>query len=1191
MFKGDENSSQEKGLTSKAGQETEERTLESESSRRWLIGRPGGARIFQPNTPPRNPSKHLGGDSRLDLESRYKPSSLRTFGASKELGDTDTDFNPTSSLEALSSTVHREAPSGNIDLSTTVRGASMNLLLRGSSPDINSDRSTSPRLDNSTGSRVGVNRGACTGTELSDTGGRPGTLALHGNSLGSDSSPDIDLSGTVPNLEGLLALHGSSTGDTKPPLKIDSGKTALKHGRSWKQQGTLGDNESNTGLGVTGVNSTSSAASDSGRSIDLNETVPQPERSRLCFELTRFDPKGAQKSNANQHTSESSVTSLLKGDVHPNLQLVKTEPGLEKETTNPVQNTEMIDLNYSTKLLGVPHFHTTSVPPPKKQLRELTKSPSEISAKSSVLSSPRSPAASSPQNSLTSGRVPITSPLPHDQSSGSNVSFTSLSLDLSRFNLPPAVRKALVDRYSGKKTTGATISHSVEPPEGRRSQPLYSEHKTDGSFDSEAKASPLPARLRARGQRSISLDSTIVRRENIDGSSRSGLFERANTFDTHHFNRRMNNDGRPPTGLPLDNIAVESSASPSLEIQIPFSAASQNASSQSSVSKQEQSDELQSRGLIDLSSTSYLEGMAGGRPTDTPRLNVDNSRSPPRPSVLQSRGLIDLNSSLEYGAREAPLDSSSEGIAVIKRKRLDSSEGLETGSSFGDKTVKRPRQEDTTAGDDQAVTFRSGINVQELLTIEREEQNHLQNLHAVQARLKSVRAQIQKLCTELDSLSSEEQRITLRMGDLRSMRLSILEHACYERRGLTLPARFETVPIKETVTSATQISRDNNRAFVMSNNSDTVGQRKMTDDSINSSQDDTSFNNEVKSPTSDYCEVSLNREPVACEGKTNGNSSVCSSEESSLNSRDVTHCVDRQFSPVARATKLVSNEEGLQQIQPGEKVQEMSNVEQKRETLAVELQDKVFNEQNKKGSDKKSNHSQPSAKTYFRKRSFSDVNVSKTIEASWEKIASVRENMKRWKQQQEGVDTPVSAEDKAKRHSGNYPSSSAESVKIDNPCKEKAVSSPCKIQFEDKRSPRKTTKELKKSSLFHSGKKRSKGSRKNKGDRSQSREKQCSQREGAPSKRRKLDCNSCNTHRSIPSMEKTLSKGKGEVVCAAAHTTTADPGRSESEERASIVDEIPTRDVVSKWILHVSLKKWTCRKRQGCALRELAGSP
>ena len=674
---------------------------------------------------------------------------------------------------------------------------------------------------------------------------RSGILTNHTNKIDREGSSSIDLSGTVTSLEGLLALHGDSS-------NIGSKKSLLIHGRSWKHAGSSTmDSGLSTDQYEKGVNRGLSRGSDN--DIKLNGTVTQYELTEASHGHNRVDSKEQSKPDP------------------PLLIKVKKEPGTEDEITPAAPKTEMIDLNFSTKLLGIPHSvvapFNSALPSGKKPSAEITKS-SNFFAQSPLLSSARSHGASSPKIPVISRQISPAST--EEQPLGSAFSPPSLALDLSRFNLPPAVRKALADRYSmGKTGTGTTTTtHKDELPEGRRSQPLLTGMKTEESFDPfvKTKASPLPARLRSRGQRSISLDSTMIRRDHFEGSPRARIPDQGNLPNSHQLlNKRLNDGGHQSTELLSDTaLAVTRTTS--------------------SVLPKGESDELHSRGLIDLSSTSYLDEMPMQRTTEASRLIDDNSRPPSAVPVLNHRGLIDLNSSLKY--------SSSEASPEIKRKRLGSSIGSESTSSMGgEKVVKRPKQEATSARDDKTATYRSGLNVQELLSIEREELNQLQNLNVVQSSLKSVRAQIQKLCTELDSLSTEEQRITLRMGELRNARLSILENACYERQGLRLSQGSERISRNETNTSATQDRRE---------------ERTVSASPVLSVSQNETVCNIVNSSLRDSCEVSKGTAPLTCDEKLKG--------ESSLNTGDVNQSGERD-STFGNATKLSTREETPQNKQ------------------------------------------------------------------------------------------------------------------------------------------------------------------------------------------------------------------------------------------------------------------------------------
>ena len=1218
-------------------------THDRESSTRSLINISGGTQIFKPIASSNNPNELFGfasgpeekigrSSSHLD-ESKNIQEAKEPEKTSQGVTKTGREVDLNSILYTAAGTTG-DAPSGKIDLSTT--GGSRNLLLRGSSSAINSDRSVGASTVAKPGANVGGN------IDLSDTVPRPRRLlGYHDTTMERDiDRPGIDLSDTVPNLEGFLALHSSSTVDAKGGSHIDS-----RTGRSRTyQEGRVAQRGQNTDLSSTIPN-----REDSSPSIDLNETIPQPIRSRT----PHFELKEAHLPNANRQPTTSSLTSgVNSGVIYPLKHSVKVEPEEQRSQASETQNTGMIDLSFSTKLLGLPHsvvapFNSGNLPP-QKPSRESTQSPSEFSTKSSVLSSPRSYAPSSPQSPMFTRRVSSTTPLPTDQSAthGSTISLPSLSLDLSRFNLPPAVRKALAERYSGKKATSTAGVDPAEYNDGRRSQPLFSEHRTERSFEPGKKASPLPARLRSRGQRSISLDSPMVRRDFLHTGElpRSKLLETGSTFDANQFfSRRFNNEGLQQAIPRASDIFGESSITTSNNVPVqssttllPFNVHSRDAPSHTRPPAQESTNFLQRRGLIDLSSTSYLKGMPvpsvdHGRIADGSQLTSDNSRSPVRPSVLQGRGLIDLNTSMEYGARVSATESS-DTPPVIKRKRINSWEDSESVSSeSAEKEVKRSKQEEKDNENDKPVTYQSGLNVQELLSIEREEQNQLQNLHAVQSRLKSVRSQIQKLCTELDSLSSEEQWITLRMGELRNSRLSILESACYQRQ-VPLKANTETLS-RETSTAATQVAKDDSKSTSFESdtyvdNSRTVGSDHGKSQVIGSSQDVNI--NAAKSPSNDCREVGMNSEFEITQAELETDSSAFSVTETSQNTIGCTQSPQSvAHSSVITTTSSVTTEETRHGRQTSEKVLERlflaskrvaketsstSEVDSKRAGISKqtytassdgdaatehsslgaadahsslgaadtqlivenpvlvnqsdqsraegEAHSKVVsvqpNEQTKSDLVKKVQYLHPQEKSLFRKKSFSDINVSKTIEASRKKIQSVRENMNRWKQQEDSIDTQVSNNGKSSKQRDTLSlSSSANSSEI--PSKDKQKPSPLKITIQDKPSPRKTSKDLKKSSLFQSGKKDFKGTRKSKAEKLQLRDKRHNQKDAIPSKRRRIDDSSSNdTQNSVPPAEKALFNRRSEVVSAAAHTTTADLGPSGTEEK----DEVPTRDVV-----------------------------
>ena len=994
------------------------------------------------------------------------------------------------------------------------------------------------------------------------------------------SDTGIDLSGTVPNLEELLALHGSSADETDGP-KIDLYKTGPKHDKSWNQQRLKADTRPTVDPSLTApYHGAAVGGSSNEANSDLNETIALTGSSRAPLDSLRHKNPQAAEDDRLGHPSGASML------------------------PNSNADTEMIDLNLSTKLLGVPHSVVN--PFNTRPVREMSKSPSELSTKSSQLASRiHSP---SPQGSNV-----CTSPLLRGQSPSPTISLPNYSLDLSRFNLPPAVRKALADRYNSKKVLSAASGSTVESSDGRRSHPLFTDStRTDDQIDKGRKLSPLPARLRSRGQRSVSLDSPLVRKENLhgEGSSRAAFLERGNFCDKNRFLNRPSSetsDGREKTSLissghNIGGLFKRSGAMLPSTNALPLG-------TQAATAK-EDTNELHRRGLIDLSSTSYFEEIPGtsvnqGRSRAATRPTIDNSKSPFRPSVLQDRGLIDLNTSMELGIREA---ASPGTLSVIKRKRVNSTEGSESSSSSSsEQLIKRLKQEQAIAKENTAATYRPGINVQELLTIEREEQNQLQNLHAVQSRLKSVRSHIQKLCTELDSLSSEEQKITLKMGELRNQRLSILENACYERQVPT--TRTEIVTRELSVSTADgkeslSFSSESGKSDT-SNLSYSAWQNKCQDnvsvvkDKIHRGPYNKDAEEEVYS--SDNTSRAKDKEPLLNEsnfsdGRIGTATNFVSTGEihrqklphqkvlKKLNVAKQAESSKQEISFIEGAKNIISSGAQISvKAACSEPAEETSDMHKKSDTnsFGIDLglgavrgsgnlgnapmhNPSGANNDNeaREGLVKKVKPIYHPEKAPFRKKSSSDVSISKTFEANRKKIQSVRENMERWKCQEESEGLRESNDNETKKQTSSSRSQSAENHHNSNIVEEECL--PRKLVIHEKNASRKTTKELKKSSLFQSKKKNPKEVQKNKLNKTQLREKEKANKTDAiPVKRRKMADTSCNKSSTFPLKEKPVSKIKNQVGSAAAHTTTTDLEGPGSEERSHTEDEIPTRDVVS----------------------------
>ena len=157
---------------------------------------------------------------------------------------------------------------------------------------------------------------------------------------------------------------------------------------------------------------------------------------------------------------------------------------------------------------------------------------------------------------------------------------------------------------------------------------------------------------------------------------------------------------------------------------------------------------------------------SGGHPTELMDLNT-------KPYV---RVRQDVEQELA-GSPTAGLQGSS-----MRQKRPVGDDDETCGYTTEPGVSKRVRDTETLLAESKTVTYAPGVNVDGLLKLERDEQEQLQALNSVQSRLKLVRSHIQKLCTELDNLHSEENRIASRMSQLRSARLQILQLAVCEQR-------------------------------------------------------------------------------------------------------------------------------------------------------------------------------------------------------------------------------------------------------------------------------------------------------------------------------------------------------------------------------------------------------------------------
>ena len=335
-----------------------------------------------------------------------------------------------------------------------------------------------------------------------------------------------------------------------------------------------------------------------------------------------------------------------------------------------------------------------------------------------------------------------------ENSRNSSPSPSALTVDLSRFNLPSAVRRALATRL-GTKQAAEDVEDSATKPAGLHLK-FTDEPRSIGSSE-RTKQGFAPAR---RVRRSVSLDSRpkvadILPRDEVLGTS--SIRRPSPVLGTSRKEFRSPAEERNLAGY-MDASAVSSSQ----QTKVPSFKPGVGASTEGSSS-------LQTRGMIDLSSVAYLEAAGEGSSTKKDSF----ARQTPQEDAGKRGTLDSLN---EEGKTQVS----------FKRKRLGSVDEVGTGGTGATVLPKkmRPLEADSERHEELA-SYRPGVNIQELLGIEREEQRQLGALSRVQGQLKDVRSQIQRLCTVLDGLHADENSIASRMDQLRSERLNLLQNALY----------------------------------------------------------------------------------------------------------------------------------------------------------------------------------------------------------------------------------------------------------------------------------------------------------------------------------------------------------------------------------------------------------------------------
>lgn len=158
-----------------------------------------------------------------------------------------------------------------------------------------------------------------------------------------------------------------------------------------------------------------------------------------------------------------------------------------------------------------------------------------------------------------------------------------------------------------------------------------------------------------------------------------------------------------------------------------------------------------------------------------------------------------------------------------KRKTTD-------GSDIEERS-KRTKAAEPSSSEKESLTYLPGINVQELLHLEHEEQNQLKSLQEVQAKAKATRLKLQALSIELEHLNVLEKRISEDISITKNKRLEILQGALRGGRDKTSEVLHTTVQ-----TSAEEIISSQKNAEHSEKNNNLTDAKDCTSDALDGSK-------------------------------------------------------------------------------------------------------------------------------------------------------------------------------------------------------------------------------------------------------------------------------------------------------------------------------------------------------------------
>ncbi|XP_048577334.1 uncharacterized protein LOC5514836 isoform X2 [Nematostella vectensis] len=221
---------------------------------------------------------------------------------------------------------------------------------------------------------------------------------------------------------------------------------------------------------------------------------------------------------------------------------------------------------------------------------------------------------------------------------------------------------------------------------------------------------------------------------------------------------------------------------------------------------------LQRHGLLDLQSSS-LSGLASRQmdPVTSRYVNIVRKPSPPEVSScnansLQRHGILDLQRSSVMGVaahkvipptesadpllKHGLVDLTSVNVTEIPEVHRTGQTTLEVLSpkrqleeDEEERSSKKAKLDDDQNVDLSRVTYTTGVDIMQLLMLEKEEQAQTKVLERTRNQIQETNAKMHKLAVELERLQAEEKCTSKSINELKERRLNILQSALHCQEG------------------------------------------------------------------------------------------------------------------------------------------------------------------------------------------------------------------------------------------------------------------------------------------------------------------------------------------------------------------------------------------------------------------------